>query len=204
MLKTITAGLLALLAWTMTPAHAADITYNAKCNNGSDSCHHIFIDGDIVQGDAKKFADVIASAANRTDRVFLNSPGGVFEDGMAIAKRVHQSNFVTYVDNGDLCTSMCAIIWLAGNTRYYYGKSKIGFHGVYSVPVDKQGNKVKGGKATPWNGGNALIGAFYNQLGLSDKAIEALTEAAPADMFWLNTKNLNELSIIAQRLEING
>jgi hypothetical protein len=184
----------------MTPAHAANIAYNEKCNDGTNNCKFILIEGDILRGDGKKFADVVASMANKTDRIFLNSPGGIFEEGMAIAKLVHQGNFRTVVDNSDRCMSVCAIIWIAGNQRYYYGKSAIGFHGVFTAPADKQGN-IKSGRATPWNGGNALVGAFLYQLGLNEKAIEALTDAAPESMFYLNTKNIGELGITATRLE---
>jgi hypothetical protein len=200
MLKTITAGLLALLAWTTTPASAANIVYNQQCNDGKAGCYYISIDGEIKQGDAKTFTDLILKQSVTT-AVYLNSPGGSFEEGMAIARLVHQSNLKTLVDDGDECTSMCAIIWLAGTTRYYGGKAKIGFHSIANIPVDKQGNRIKGGKATPYNAGNALVGAFYSQLGLSEKAIEALTDADPSDTFYLNTKNVEELGISAQRLK---
>jgi len=202
MLKTITAGLLALLAWSMTPAHAATIDYKKfeDCNH-EDGCYFIYIMGDIERGDGKKFADLIASTGNKVNTVLLDSPGGSFEDGMAIAKLVRERNFATSVRPDRECTSMCAIIWIAGNKRYYASKAKIGFHSMSWWPVDQQGNITKNGKGRTWNAGNALVGAFFSQLGLNDQAIMALTDADFSNMFWLNTKNLKELGITAQRFD---
>jgi hypothetical protein len=198
MLKTITAGLLALLAWTTTPASAASINHT-ECKDGKAGCYLISIAGEITEGDAKTFTDLVQNKSITSAVVYLNSPGGDFEDGMAIARFVHQHNFETYVADGKECISMCAIIWVAGSIRYYTGKAIIGFHSISLTAVDKQGNRIKGSKAVPSNGGNALVGAFYSQLGLNDKAIRALTEASPYETFYLNTKNVNELGINAQR-----
>ena len=198
MLKTITAGLLALLAWTTTPASAASLKYKA-CDDGKAGCYVITIAGEITRDDGKDLADFVASKPVTSAVLWLNSPGGIFEDGMGIARLVRQRNFDTYVGDGGTCTSMCAIIWLAGNIRYYTGKAQIGFHSMSSWPVDKQGNRIRNGKVTSYNGGNALVGAFFSKLGLSDKAIEALTDAEYSSMFYLNTKNIEELGIAAKR-----
>jgi hypothetical protein len=200
MLKTLTAGLLALLAWTMTPASAADIA-SKECTGNKVGCYIISITGDVTKGDGKKFTDLIQEKSITTAVVNLSSPGGWFDEGMTIARLVHQRNFETYVGDGRECMSVCAIIWIAGNPRLYTGKATIGFHGIFTAPTGKQGNIVQNGKTTPSNGGNALVGAFFNQLGLSDEAIRSLTEAAPDDVFYLNTKNINELGINAKRWE---
>ena len=192
------AGLLALLAWTTTPASAANIVIQ-ECKDGKAGCYLISIYGEIKDGDAKNFTDLVSKKSVTSAVVYLNSPGGVFEEGIAIARLVHQRNFDTYVGDGNKCMSMCAIIWLAGNIRYYTGKSTIGFHGIFTAFKDKQSNRIKGSKLLAYNAGNALVGAFYSQLGLSDKAIETLTNPAPDEAFYLNTKNIGELGINATR-----
>src|SRR6516164_1298631 len=60
MLKTITAGLLALLAWTTTPASAASLKYKA-CDDGKAGCYVITIAGEITKDDGKDLADFVAS-----------------------------------------------------------------------------------------------------------------------------------------------
>jgi hypothetical protein len=192
MLKTITAGLLALCA-AMTPAHAADIGVN-KFKDSENS--FVYIWGTIEEGDGKKFAELVANNVT-VKAVLLDSPGGSFEDGMVIAKLVHERKFYTSVRQDWVCMSMCAIIWVAGSDRYYGGKTKIGFHSMSTWWEVNQGKGKKGIKREAYNAGNALVGAFYNQLGLNDAAIIALTNANYDSMFYLNTKRLEELGIKA-------
>jgi hypothetical protein len=189
MLKTITAGLLALLA-AMAHAHAATITVD-KFKDSDNS--FVAVWGDIVEGDDKKLADALNNAS--IQGVLLNSHGGHFQAGLAMAKLVYERKLWTSVRKDWECTSACGFIWLAGSVRYYGPKTKIGFHSVGVVYRDKQGKIISDAVAS--NSGNALVGAFYNQLGLWDVAIVALTEAAPQDMFYLNKKRLEELGIKA-------
>jgi hypothetical protein len=191
MLKTITAGLLALLA-AMTHANAADITVG-KFKDSENS--YVKVWGEIVDGDGKKFADALNDVSVKG--VLLNSNGGSFEDGMAMAKLVYERKLWTSVRKNWECESMCAIIWIAGTVRYYGPKTKIGFHGVSTSWEVNEGNGRKGRKYEPYSAGNALVGAFFNQLGLWDIAIVALTSAKHDSMFWLNTKRLEELGIKA-------
>jgi len=205
MLKTITAGLLALLAWSVTPAHAAEIGTNkfTDCDESKNAvaCTFIYIGGELVKGDGQKFTDLVQRLTVKVDTVLLGSPGGSFEDGMVIAKLVHQRRFATSIRKEWECTSMCAIIWLAGAQRYYSGKSKIGFHSMSTWWETNQGGK-KGVRTEAYNAGNALVGAFFYQLGLSDAAIIALTGADYKSMFYLNGKRLEELGIEATREDL--
>jgi hypothetical protein len=197
MMKYLMAGLLALLIG-VAPAAAAKLQYK-ECDNKAAGCYVILIENDLTEGTAKTVADFVRENHVTSAVVWLDSPGGLFDEGIAIARLVRQYNFETYVGDGWECTSMCAVIWLAGSKRYYTGKAKIGFHGVYLSEVDKQGNLKKNGKVRPTSGGNAVLGAFFGQLGLGDEAIRKLTEASPDEMFWLNTKNVQEIGINAER-----
>src|SRR6516165_9207030 len=98
MLKTITAGLLALCA-AMTPAHAADIGVN-KFKDSENS--FVYIWGTIEEGDGKKFADLVANNVT-VKAVLLDSPGGSFEDGMVSAKLVDERKFYTSVRQEWVC-----------------------------------------------------------------------------------------------------
>ena len=84
--------------------------------------------------------------------------------------------FATAVAPGTLCASACALTWLAGSPRYFDITSKLGFHAAYQV-VD--------GKATESGVGNALVGAYLNQIGLPDNAIVYVTSAPPEGIEWL-------------------
>jgi len=190
------AGLLALCM--VAPAQAADIK-TAVCSDNKPGCRLIYVNGDLLFGDAKKFTNLVKEQNITNAIVYLASDGGVFDEGMAMAKLVRERRYITYVSYDTQCFSMCAIIWLAGEKRWYTGTSTIGFHGITVFPTDKEGHIKDGSKGTPSYSGNALLGAFYSRLGLQDAAIAELTEHDADHAYYLNTKNLAELGITAER-----
>jgi PAN domain len=124
----------------------------------------IAIVGDIVPGDANEFLGLALNA--QTTLVLLNSDGGDADEGLLIAKAINRLGFGTAVVGNFRCMSACALIWISGKTRFLSRDAIVGFHAVYS----KQGVS---------SDGNAIYGAFYGQLGLSDRAIRYLTSAPP-------------------------
>jgi hypothetical protein len=62
------------------------------------------------------------------------------------------------------------LIWLAGSQRFAEESSFVGFHAAYIY---------KNGKPAETGVGNALIGSYLNDLGLSDRAIVFVTSAPP-------------------------
>jgi len=192
--RHIAAGLLALTA--LLPARASAAMIEAKeCADHSKGCYIITVNGDIDKDDGKKFVDLVEARGVTNGMVALNSWGGEMFAGLKIAYAVHEKKFTTWVGDDWRCASMCAVVWMAGSTRYYGNKAKIGFHGVY---VDNNG---KGTKPVPSSSGNALIGAFYAELGLSDKAIYTLTNPVPTDMYWLSAKSAADLQFSVERWE---
>ena len=85
---------------------------------------------------------------------------------------------------------MCGLIWLAGSTRYVGAAANIGFHGVYAA---KTGN--------PTAIGNALVGAYLRDLGLSYDSIMWMVKAPAAKMDWLTSAKAEELGIVAQVIQ---
>jgi hypothetical protein len=185
-------AIVAALAATIVGANAA--TFDLKeCKDKSAGCYIVTLTGKIEPGDGEAFHNLVQSKNITKALVALNSPGGEFEDGMTIANTVRLNKFTTWVGDGWECESMCSTIWLAGSRRFYQGKAKIGFHGIFSAWVNRETKKMTG--VQPSSSGNALVGAFYNQLGLGPIAIEALTKAAPDSMYWLDKNKATELGI---------
>jgi hypothetical protein len=91
----------------------------------------------------------------------------------------------TVVNAGDdiECTSVCALIWLAGQPRTAFQGARIGFHAAH----DGVGNTV--------GGGNALVGAYLSQLGFSYETIHSLAKTAPHDMNYLTADKAKEYGI---------
>jgi hypothetical protein len=71
-------------------------------------------------------------------------------------------------------------VWLAGAHRYAEDDSHIGFHASY---INKDGALLESGV------GNALVGAYLNQLGLSQSVVVYVTSAPPKGMRWLTRED---------------
>ena len=144
----------------------------------------ISITGTIEATDGDGFS-VIASQYPQA-LVKLNSPGGNLLGGLQIGKIIRHRNFSTAVIGDSMCASICAVMWLAGTSRYTDSTAKIGFHAAASV---------KNGVAQESGAPNAVLGSFLGSLGLSDKAIAYLTSSAPNSMTWLTPAKADELGL---------
>jgi hypothetical protein len=191
-IKTIAAGLIALAALLPVSAPAANIgVYPDTCNNKEKGCTLITISGVIQPDDGEKFVQALESFAVSRAGVVLNSPGGQIMAALKIGREIKKRGFYTNVGSKGMCASACAMIWLAGAKRLVDVASRIGFHAAYLV--DKKGRFIKEDGAT-----NALVGAYYAHLGLSDEAIFYLTSAAPKQMMWLTADTAEKLGLIAE------
>jgi len=123
--------------------------------------HFITVSGTIESGDGAKFSRIVEDTKNGL--VILDSPGGAVLSGLEIVRQIKSKNLMTGVPSSTLCASSCALIWLAGSTRYAEESSIVGFHAAYVI---RNGKQVETGV------GNALIGAYLNELGLSDRAMD--------------------------------
>ena len=161
--------------------HAANIS---KVAGKSGEIDFILIEGEIQKGDDKIFKNIAFSTDNAI--VILDSPGGLVLPALEIGKAIRLKGYATAVADTS-CTSACAIVWLAGETRFLSKKSRVGFHAVYVEDAD--------GKKLPAGVGNALVGSYLNSLGLSEKIVTFVTVAGPDSMRWLNKTNADSLGL---------
>lgn len=145
----------------------------------------ISVVGDLGVGDDSQFVNVALNSENAI--VIFQSRGGNLLAGIAIGKAIHLKGFSTYVPDTIQCASACALAWLGGRVRYMSNTARVGFHAAYVNA---------GGQAEVSSAGNALVGAYLNQLGLPASAIIYITGAPPEGMQWLNFAD-------AQRFEID-
>lgn len=169
------------------PASAADI----QLTPGSAGIPAIIdIDGPIEKGDADKFYDLSRRAERAV--VFLQSPGGLVGEGLAIASEIRMRGYTTVVASGNECYSICAIIWVSGRDRIMDSTSTIGVHAAYSSEVQENGTSLSYESGVA----NADIGSFLTHVGLSREAIRYFTTAGPNDFLPLTPA-------IAQLLDID-
>ena len=112
---------------------------------------------------------------------------------LAIARFIRVRGYTTFVANNQECTSACGFIWLGGVRRVMEPDVRIGFHAAWV--------RSETGGADVSSVANALVGAYMQEIGLSDVAIAYLTSAAPTQFNWLNRRNARALGIQFELVE---
>ena len=153
---------------------------------------YITVQGDFEIGDDAKFIRLALPLDEAV--VVFNSDGGNLHVGLGIGRAIRLKEFSTMVPVNGTCASACGLAWLAGLRKSIDVGARVGFHAAYI-----QNN----GEARETGTGNALAGAYLNQLGLTQSAITFVTEAAPQNMKWLtpeDAKNLGiEMTVLASK-----
>jgi hypothetical protein len=172
---------LATILLTACACYAANITATPL---GSNEEALVTVVGSLDQSDIDHFRTVTSSLSKAI--VAFESPGGSLLAGIEIGTQIRLKGFATLVSNGSICASACGIAWLGGVKRLMGPTAKVGFHAAYVV---------KDGVQTETSAGNALAGAYFNRIGLPDRAIIYLTQAAPEDIKFLNFSEAAALGI---------
>jgi hypothetical protein len=171
-------------------AEAASIEVVSHLDGGGSL---VVVDGDMEPGDIEQFSSKVASLSQAT--VAFRSDGGSLLAGIRIGMLIRMKDFGTVVPDGAQCASACAVAWLGGARRFIGAGSKVGFHAAY----------VLRGRGTAESGpGNAVLGAYLYQLGLSEDAIVYVTQAGPTSMKWLNTEEAGQHGIDVALLPPEG
>lgn len=165
--------------WALSAAGAS-----IEASASSSGVPIITITGDFELGDEDKF-NALAIPLKQA-LVILESPGGKAYPAMEIGRTISIKNFATSVYPNGLCSSACALTWLAGRPRFIFATSRIGFHALFTM---------ENGTADVSASGNALVGQYLQQLGLSTGAIVFATSARPESMNWLSQQKAQEIGL---------
>ena len=172
-------------------AQAADIV--VKPLEGGSTL--ITIDGELELGDIDSFrAKAELLPVGRT-RVEFRSKGGRLLAGIRIGAQIRAKRFNTVVPDGAQCASACALAWLGGARRFVGEDSSVGFHTAYIL---KTAGPAESGP------GNAILGAYLNQIGLSEDAILYITHAAPTSVQWMSLEEAAAYGIVVAKLPPTG
>ena len=179
-----------LLLLALTAAEAADIEVK-HLDNGSTL---VAVEGNFELPDVETFRMKVASLSPARTTVAFRSKGGRLLAGIRIGTLIRTKKFATVVPDGAECASACALAWLGGTRRLLGKDSMVGFHSAY---IQKDAGPAESGP------GNAILGAYLNQLGLSEKAILYITQAAPTSMKWMSMEDAAEHGIAVTLLHSN-
>jgi membrane-bound ClpP family serine protease len=134
--RTVTSMLAtSMLVALFVPAHGATITSH---DGGTAGNKVLSIEGKIEHGEFDSFMQAIKDCCNTSGKnvvIELNSGGGVTGEGWRISRFVHNMGYQTLA-KGD-CESACAMIWIAGSTRWMIDGVEIGFHASYDTETKK-------------------------------------------------------------------
>lgn len=151
----------------------------------------ITVSGSLGNEDVERFRAALAGVGTGT--VLLNSEGGSLYAGIEIGRTIRMRGLSTLVSPGvGECASACAFAWVAGTPRMLERGAKLGFHAAYIL---------ENGKPLVTGSGNALVGAYLRDLGLSDAAIFFATDARPESMRWLSESDVSRLGMSVSYLE---
>jgi len=164
---------LAIVASLLAPPEAGAANIDVKPVDGAAAL--VIVEGDLELTDIDVFRSKVAALSKAT--VAFRSDGGSLLAGIRIGMLIRVKNFTTIVPDAAQCASACAVAWLGGAHRFLGVGSKVGFHAAY---VQKAGANTESGP------GNAVLGAYLDQIGLPEDAIVYITQAAPNSMKWLN------------------
>jgi len=171
----------------LTGADAAHIAVK-PLDNGSTL---VAIEGELDLADIDTFRAKTEPLPAGRATVEFGSKGGSLLAGIRIGALIRAKKFTTVVPDGAQCASACALAWLGGTRRFVGEYASVGFHTAY---IMKTGGMSESGP------GNAILGAYLNQLGLSERAILYITHAAPTSMQWMSMEQAAEYGITVAKL----
>src|SRR5262245_4693996 len=174
--------LCAALLIAATPALAANISLSPL---DGDPAHAIVaVEGHLVADDHVKFRTQVGRLTKAV--VAFSSDGGNLLAGIEIGKTIRLKSFATAVLDGQRCVSACALAWLGGSPRFMGRAAHVGFHAAY---IEREGRASESGV------GNALVGSYLTQIGLSEAAVVYITQAAPTEMTLLTLRDAEKIGI---------
>ena len=177
-----------LLFFALTGAQAAEI--DVKRLEGGSTL--VVVEGKLEISDVEAFQAKVASLPAGGTTVAFQSQGGHLLAGIRIGTVIRSKKFATVVPDAAECASACALAWLGGTRRFVGKEAMVGFHAAFTLKED--------GAPAESAPGNAILGAYLNQLGLSEKAILYVTQAVPESIQWMSMREAAELGIVVSPL----
>jgi hypothetical protein len=202
------------LAGSASPAFASDFTVVEKrilSENDvlSNPICNVRLSGPIVAGDAARLNDTLTSLAKEMNgnefvggfTICLNSPGGSYDEGLAIARVVLEKSIRTMIEARADCYSACALIFMSGNKQveqYLFHErrlnltGRLGFHAPYlSAIPDANYSSTNIGRsfesAIHAIGNLLKLGKEHKIKLLSSDILAEMLEKGPGEAFMIDT-----------------
>ena len=150
----------------------------------------IILSGEIVEGDADSFNQVVARASNGGRQIFLirlDSPGGRISEAATIADAVRSKRIATAVTGTSKCASACFIVFAAGTEKYVNSNASVGVHGA----SNEDGKETVQSKSA-----TITMARMVKDLGVPPGIIGQMVVTPPDRMVWLTPADLRTMGTI--------
>lgn len=206
-------ALLSAPYWSLiTSASAATFAASTR-----PTCRYL-MEGPIETGDLDKLKSISQKGKLLTDgnsevemvgdeeaSLCLNSPGGSFIEGLALAKFVSEVGIATVIDEGQECFSACALLFMAGRTRgneedyvnrklHYRGL--LGFHRPYLTLPNEPGTTYTATNVNDVADVAVAAIAFLLSLGNEQGAFDPNNRIKPSLIEAMLRKGRDDLEIV--------
>jgi hypothetical protein len=167
-------AILACLTWTTAKA---DITQIER----KDGNINIWIGGTITTRDADTFQRLEPQLASSKVQVYLNSPGGSVAAAIAIGRLVRKYDGTTTIPVPSKCYSSCALIFIAGVSRWNYGE--LGLHRPYFAGAPQSREAVE--KQVPLM--LSTVKSYVTEMGITDNFYQQMVNTDPSKIVRYNS-----------------
>jgi hypothetical protein len=143
----------------------------------------IAMSGVLHPGAYEVFRSVVRRAD--PDLVVVSGPGGDLGTALRIATEIRRRGLSTAVPRGEYCASACAVIFLAGRTKYVAKGARLGLHSASNLDGSYSRE------------GTLIMGRFLSGLGVPAGVIARMEKRHGSDMYWLGESDKRALKIVA-------
>ena len=131
--------------------------------------------GDITKASVEQVANYLDKADGEAVSIRINSPGGDYNAGIAIANRIMEYEGEVTTINDGLAASSAAIVFLAGDERVMYSNATFMIHAVWAVAIGDSKELAAMAKRLE-KATNEMVKHFAEIVDLDEEGIRALMD----------------------------
>jgi hypothetical protein len=167
------------IAFIASPAAPAEFTRRGSV---------IYITGEIGPFDYVDFMQ--ARGDLKRGSIVLNSSGGFLTTAWLIGNNmnIHSRQFETVVRSGDVCSSVCTVIWLAGKPRHLGRLAKLGFHSAAYPNTEMRNDEA-----------NQMMADFFRRIGVPQQVIDLQSMADPCCLNYVDYLQAKVWGLLKER-----
>lgn len=155
--------------------------------------------GTIVPGTAERVRAELEKRGGYATQIVLNSPGGVVQEALAMARLVRGRGLDSRVAAGGLCASSCPLLFAGGVRRVAEPGAAIGVHQVFAVPGAVTGGTGEAGAGAGMARAQAVSAEVQRHLlamGVDARVWIHAMETPPQELFYFSPAELRELKLV--------